>query len=288
MAPSPTQEYKLAAGNPTAKKLNESCCSSTASEAQLIPATDHIHADPSVSSSEERSAFQQCKNTSTSTSRCMKFFSTSGCPYGEHCHFQHFDVSQLARTINMASLQTLQGTKKRTLMLSLLDPSLHVKGYKTKLCHNYQSTITSRGCKYGEHCHFAHSKAEQRSKIPNLSDTTHAPMDTLSYSLYDGEVSPPGVPSPCDVANSHVEDTSNQVMATRMPIDAGMAGFIIGRAGVNVRQISKLTGSKLSIREHSQKVRMVHIEGLPHHVDGAQEILRLLLEARKGISLKRS
>ncbi|MCO5609491.1 hypothetical protein L7F22_063719 [Adiantum nelumboides] len=253
--------------------------------------------------------------------------STSGCPYGELCHFQHFDsASQGHLAGSLARSPSLQGPKKRALLLHLLDPSLHVKGYKTKLCHNYKFTTgpaAFQGCKYGEHCHFAHSKAELRSKTTIANDAhdsrlssnfptsskgelvaaclQHAspisninnglfnhckPMDNWSCSIHYGEASPPGVPPPCCDANlATIDDKPHQEVATSISIDAAMAGFIIGRAGNNVKQISKLTGCRLSIKDHhSQKVRFVEMEGLPHQVSGAQEILRLLLETRKGSS----
>jgi len=88
--------------------------------------------------------------------------------------------------------------------------------------------------------------------------------------LYYEEPTPPGV-----TATTNFCATSN----TKMGIEAVFAGAIIGKAGANVKQISRLTGAKLSIREHETDVNMrnVEMEGTYEQIEHATEMVRQFL-----------
>lgn len=46
----------------------------------------------------------------------------------------------------------------------------------------------------------------------------------------------------------------------KISIDASLAGVIIGRGGVNTKQISRVTGAKLAIRDHESDTSLKNIE----------------------------
>ncbi|KAH7373970.1 hypothetical protein KP509_17G081400 [Ceratopteris richardii] len=89
---------------------------------------------------------------------CIKFFSTSGCPYGEGCHFLHFVPGGIA-ALGVQLPAHLLMKSPVTSSTGLNDPSLTVNGYKTRLCNRFN---TPEGCRFAENCHFAHGEADLR------------------------------------------------------------------------------------------------------------------------------
>lgn len=103
--------------------------------------------------------------------------STSGCPYGEGCHFLHYvpggiaalglmplgvSVTPTAPTPTSGMRSVLGGfgpTSNTSLLASSTDPSVTIGGYKTRLCNKYS---TPEGCRFGEKCHFAHGETDLR------------------------------------------------------------------------------------------------------------------------------
>lgn len=63
-------------------------------------------------------------------------------------------------------------------------------------------------------------------------------LPPVATAIYYGEPTPPGVPGVPATAAAFGLNSGN----TKMSIEAVLAGAIIGKAGANVKQISRLTG----------------------------------------------
>lgn len=77
---------------------------------------------------------------------------------------------------------------------------------------------------------------------------------------------------------------SNTVKAF-VSIKASVAGLVIGKGGTNIKEISKVSGAKLYVREDERNpsLRLVHITGAPEQIQVAREmVLQILL--KKGSS----
>ncbi|KAI5054713.1 hypothetical protein GOP47_0029858 [Adiantum capillus-veneris] len=160
------------------------------------------------------------------TQPCTKFFSTSGCPYGESCHCLHVVPGGIA-ALGMQVMVPPRGVLKhqQQQVLHLNDPSLTVNGYKTRLCNRFN---TSEGCRFADNCHFAHGEADLRRpnfacKLPTTttsSSSTHHLMNLLH---------PPGPPShnivhatmlqSADAAYNTVATSYNPTQTTAAPGD---------------------------------------------------------------------
>lgn len=186
------------------------------------------------------------------------------------------------------------------------DPSVTVGGYKTRLCNRFN---TSEGCRFGEKCHFAHGESDLRASntrggangranpvldysgqmagtLASTYTNGHAVgivppsyiSPTVASALYYGEPTPPGVTAAGFGATS----------TTKISIEAVFAGAIIGKAGANVKQISRLTGAKLSIREHETdpNMRNVEMEGSLEQIESASEMVKQFLQNREMVPPK--
>ncbi|XP_066325161.1 zinc finger CCCH domain-containing protein 14-like [Miscanthus floridulus] len=175
---------------------------------------------------------------------CTKFFSTSGCPFGEGCHFLHYfpggyqAVSKMTNlggtTIAPPGRTTMDGPPTRTV--------------KTRLCNKYN---TAEGCKWGDKCHFAHGERELGK--PMLMDSYMPPPMGPRPT---GHFAPPPMANP-----GLATPASFGASATaKISVDASLAGGIIGRGGVHTKQISRVTGAKLAIRDHESDTSLKNIE----------------------------
>ena len=110
---------------------------------------------------------------------------------------------------------------------------------KTRLCNKYN---TAEGCKFGDKCHFAHGEWELgKPTAPSYEDRQRV----------GGRVDPP----------PHGAAASFGASATaKISINASLAGAIIGKNGINSKQICRVTGAKLSIREHDSDPNLKNIE----------------------------
>ncbi|CAM6093159.1 unnamed protein product [Calypogeia fissa] len=270
------------------------------------------------------------------TKPCTKFFSTSGCPYGEGCHFLHYVPGGIVALglapLSNVSTSSLPAGGVRNILgngsgvggvpnvmgqpqiapgaVASTDPSVTVGGYKTRLCNRYN---TPEGCRFGEKCHFAHGESDLRpsntrggggnssangrsnsvvdysGQIAGAHSGTYANghigiappsyiSPTVASALYYGEPTPPGVTASGFGATS----------TTKISIEAVFAGAIIGKAGSNVKQISRLTGAKLSIREHETdpNMRNVEMEGSLEQIESASEMVRQFLQNREMVAPK--
>lgn len=123
---------------------------------------------------------------------------------------------------------------------------------KSKLCKRIN---TPEGCKFGDQCRFAHSELELSSKspFPAYEDPRGQPGPINYGGGYQGrmEPTPPGLAAAANFGQS---------ATAKISIDGALAGPIIGKGGVNSKQISRLTGVKLAIRDHETDPNQKNIE----------------------------
>lgn len=150
------------------------------------------------------------------------------------------------------------------------DQTAAVQPYKTRMCNRYG---TAEGCRFGDKCHFVHSENEMK-KGNTLTPYVERERTVSSYGrpvpgVLDGRPVPgvsdgrPGgrfvqrEPTPPGMAAA----ASFGVSATaKISIDASLAGTIIGKGGVNSKQICRITGAKLAIRDHESDSNLKNIE----------------------------
>lgn len=153
---------------------------------------------------------------------------------------------------------------------------------KTRLCNKYNS---ADGCKFGDKCHFAHGEWEiGKPTAPSQDDPRSVgPMP----GRFGGRMDPshPGFGTPAG---------SFGVSATaKISVDASLAGAIIGKGGVNSKQICRLTGAKLAIRDHESdpKLRNIELEGTFDQIKHASQMVHELIvnvSAASGPAMKKS
>ncbi|RVX11018.1 hypothetical protein VitviT2T_016567 [Vitis vinifera] len=116
----------------------------------------------------------------------------------------------------------------------------------SKMCNKFNTT---EGCKFGDKCHFAHGKWELSKPLAPYHDDPRA-IGSIPGSLA-GRIES----SPIDPVASFGASA-----ITKISVDASLVEAIIGKGGVNSKQICSQTGAKLSIREHDSDPNMRNIE----------------------------
>ncbi|KAL5765090.1 hypothetical protein ACOSP7_017389 [Xanthoceras sorbifolium] len=201
---------------------------------------------------------------------CTKFFSTSGCPFGEGCHFLHYvpgGYKAVSQMLNLGSGPALPPAARNSAAPPSFPDGSSPPAVKTRLCNKYN---TAEGCKFGDKCHFAHGEWELgRPTAPSYDDPRA--MGPMSGRL-GGRVEPP--PQSFGAAASFGASAT-----AKISIDAKLAGAIIGKNGVNSKQICRLTGAKLSIREHEAdpNLRNIELEGSFDQIKQASAMVRELI-----------
>ncbi|CAN6241289.1 unnamed protein product [Urochloa humidicola] len=117
---------------------------------------------------------------------------------------------------------------------------------KTRMCTKY---TTVEGCKFGDKCHFAHSERELGK--PAYMSHEGPPMGVR----YGGRPEPPPPAAMGPPAGNFGASAT-----AKISVDASLAGGIIGKGGVNTKQICRVTGVKLSIRDHESDPNLKNIE----------------------------
>ncbi|RCV15071.1 hypothetical protein SETIT_3G029300v2 [Setaria italica] len=117
---------------------------------------------------------------------------------------------------------------------------------KTRMCTKYN---TVEGCKFGEKCHFAHGERELGR--PAYMSHEGPPMG----GRYGGRPEPPP-----PVAMGPPAGNFGASATAKISVDASLAGGIIGKGGVNTKQICRVAGVKLSIRDHESDPNLKNIE----------------------------
>ncbi|KAM3323334.1 zinc finger CCCH domain-containing protein 14 [Capsicum chacoense] len=107
---------------------------------------------------------------------CMKFFSTSGCSYGEGCHFLHYvpGYTAMSQLSNMGSNPAPPFGRNGASFSDGPAPTV-----KSKFCSRFN---TAEGCRFGDKCHFAHSEVEVGKQVrPGYNDfQTKGPLSGFS------------------------------------------------------------------------------------------------------------
>lgn len=136
---------------------------------------------------------------------------------------------------------------------------------KTKVCNKYKS---AEGCKFGDKCNFAHGEWELGKPIvPTHDDPRGAgPMPNR----FGGR---PDLPVPGPAAGFGASAT------TKISVAASLAGAVIGKGGVNSKQICRQTGVKLSIRDHDSNPneKNIELEGSFEQIQQASAMVRELI-----------
>ncbi|BBN18619.1 myosin V [Marchantia polymorpha subsp. ruderalis] len=174
--------------------------------------------------------------------------------------------------------------------------------YKTRLCLRFS---TPEGCRYGDKCRFAHGKSDLRPMPAPSVRSLGSSIDSRSTGEYSRQssmarsVDSLSLMYPSNVSNNgsyHTEPNSpasapgfgfgSSSTSKKISIGAAFAGAIIGKAGANVKQINRLTGAKVSIREHGTdpNMRNVEMEGSLEQIEQASEMVRQYMQNKELLS----
>lgn len=207
---------------------------------------------------------------------CTKFFSTSGCPFGEGCHFLHYvpgGLKAVSQMVNFGGAPVPPPVRNIAGPPSFSDGPAGQAG-KTKICNKFN---TPDGCKFGDKCHFAHGEWELgRPSMPSHEDPRgmgHMP------GRMGGRMEPPP-PGLGGASNFGASATA------KVSIDAALAGAVIGKSGTNSKHICRLTGVKLSIRDHEtdSSKRNIELEGTFDQIKQASSMVEELIRNVKAAS----
>lgn len=137
---------------------------------------------------------------------------------------------------------------------------------KTRICSKYNS---AEGCKFGDKCRFAHGEWELRKPTaPSYDDPRSLGH---MHGRVGGRIEPPPV---------HGAAAGFGASATaKISINASLAGAVIGKNGVNSKKICRITGSKLSIRDHDSdpSVKNIELEGSFDQIKQASAMVHELI-----------
>lgn len=196
---------------------------------------------------------------------CTKFFSTAGCPFGENCHFLHYVPGGYKAVAQMMNLAPPPATRALTGAPPTQNGSAP-SAIKTKICNRYN---TAEGCKFGDSCNFAHGEWELGRPINSSQEEDRRAVGGIS-GHYSARMEPP-VPGP--TAGFGVSATA------KISVNASLVGAIIGKGGMNSKQICRQTGAKLSIREHDKdpNLRNIELEGTFEQIQRASVMVRELI-----------
>ncbi|KAL4334477.1 hypothetical protein GQ457_07G043550 [Hibiscus cannabinus] len=199
---------------------------------------------------------------------CTKFFSTSGCQFGESCHFLHYVPGGIKAVSQMLGNNlALPAAGRNSVAPPSFPDSPSPSAVKTRLCSKFS---TPEGCKFGDKCHFAHGEWELGKRSgPAYEDprSTGAMPGRMA-----GRMEPPS-PGFGAAASFGASATA------KISIDASLAGAIIGKNGVNSKHICRVTGAKLSIRENESdpSSRNIELEGTFDQIKQASAMVHELI-----------
>ncbi|GJZ91626.1 zinc finger CCCH domain-containing protein 14-like protein [Tanacetum coccineum] len=168
---------------------------------------------------------------------------TAGCQFGEGCHFSHY----IPGGYNAANQFTNMGGpigRKPPMQQPFTDGP--APPTKSKLCNRIN---TPEGCTFGDKCRFAHSEAEigGRPSFPSYEN----PRGPMNFSGYQGQ----GRFEPSPAAANF-----GQSATAKISIESSLAGPVIGKGGVHSKQICRVTGVKLHVRDHETDPNQKNIE----------------------------
>uniref|UniRef100_A0ACD5Z7D2 Uncharacterized protein n=2 Tax=Avena sativa TaxID=4498 RepID=A0ACD5Z7D2_AVESA len=206
---------------------------------------------------------------------CNNFFSTSGCPFGEGCHFLHcLPVDQaVTKMSNLGSPAFAHPPGRIRVGPAVPDGPLTLT-VKTRLCNKYS---TEEGCKWGDKCHFAHVEEELgKHMFVNKSRPPHFELRPTSH------FAPPAMLNPGMTTPASFEASAT----AKISVDASLVGAIIGRGGINTKYISRVTGAKLVIRDHESdaSLKSIELEGTFDQINDASALVTELIVSIDGNS----
>uniref|UniRef100_A0A1D1Z020 Zinc finger CCCH domain-containing protein 14 n=2 Tax=Anthurium amnicola TaxID=1678845 RepID=A0A1D1Z020_9ARAE len=190
---------------------------------------------------------------------CTKFFSTAGCPFGGSCHFLHYVPGGVSAVAQMTNLSNPALPSSRNPMVPSHPNGPSPSAVKTRMCNNFG---TPEGCKFGDRCRFAHGEGELGRPSGPVGGRLGSSIEPPPSSGLGGAAASFGASA-----------------TAKISVDASLAGPIIGKAGVNSKQICRLTGAKLSIREHETdpNLRNIELEGTFDQIKQASAMVRELI-----------
>ncbi|KAJ0028681.1 hypothetical protein Pint_36443 [Pistacia integerrima] len=194
---------------------------------------------------------------------CTKFYSTAGCPFGDSCHFLHHfsgGYNAVAQMMNLAPAVPLPSRN-----MAAPPPASNGSAFKSRMCNKFSS---AEGCKFGDKCHFAHGEWELGNRIAPSHDDPRG-MGPIPGRM--GSRMEPPAPGPAA--------TFGASATAKISVDASLAGAIIGKGGVNSKQICRQTGAKLSIRDHETdpNLKNIELEGSFEQIKQASAMVRELI-----------
>ncbi|CAA0815273.1 Zinc finger CCCH domain-containing protein 36 [Striga hermonthica] len=216
---------------------------------------------------------------------CTKFFSASGCPFGDGCHFLHYVPGGIKAVTQILGNNPALPSAPRNPMPPPPAPFQDGPGpgpgpgpvpapfIKTRLCNKFK---TAEGCKFGDQCHFAHGEWELGKPAAAAPPQPHD-EPRRRFGGGGGNWADPGPPNP---------PAGFGALATaKISIDASLAGAVIGKGGVNSKQICRMTGAKLSVRDHETdaNLRNIELEGSFEQMSEASRMVQeLIVNIRAG------
>ncbi|EEF28926.1 conserved hypothetical protein [Ricinus communis] len=205
---------------------------------------------------------------------CTKFFSTAGCPFGESCHFLHYVPGGYNAVAQMMNL----GPAVTSVPRNMPAPSPAIpngsapSAVKSRMCNKYN---TVEGCKFGDKCNFAHGEWELGKSMAPSHD------DPRAFGTFAGRMGGRMEPPPPGPAASFGASAT-----AKISVEASLAGAIIGKGGVNSKQICRQTGAKLSIREHETdpNLRNIEFEGSFEQIKQASAMVSELIASISSVN----
>lgn len=205
------------------------------------------------------------------------------------------------------------------------DQGANLGGFKTRLCNRFD---TPEGCRFSDKCHFAHGEKELRKSSTNFTTPAAPERETYPRQDYSRDQGPPSAsyrggagggyggannnggrfgtggpggrdrdgaqrfgsyrePTPPGMAAANSFGASS---TAKISIEASLAGAIIGKGGINAKQICRITGAKLSIKEHETDpgLRNVEMEGSFEQIKQASQMVRQVLIHRDNVPARPS
>lgn len=201
--------------------------------------------------------------------------SVSGCPFGEGCHFLHYVPGGIkAVTQMLGSNPSLSApTRNPTTAPPSFPDGSSSPATKMRLCTKFS---TAEGCKFGDKCRFAHGERELGRPAVGPPPSYEDPrcMGQMMPGRYAGphhmDPNPP---------NFGAAASFGATSTAKISIDAWMAGPVIGKGGVNSKQICRVTGAKLSVRDNEKNpnLRNIELEGSFDQIKQASQMVRELV-----------
>ncbi|PSR95382.1 Zinc finger CCCH domain-containing protein [Actinidia chinensis var. chinensis] len=213
--------------------------------------------------------------TGSKSKPCTKFFSTAGCQFGEGCHFLHYVPGGIKTVTQMLGSNPALPSAPRNPVAppppSFPDGS-SPPTIKTRMCNKYN---TAEGCRFGDKCHFAHGDWELgKPMMPSYEDPRG--MGLMAGGRFSGRMEPTPAAAPPNPVSAPGFGAS---ATAKISVDGSLAGAIIGKGGVNSKQVCRVTGAKLSIRDHESdpSLKNIELEGTFDQIRQASAMVRELI-----------